>query len=71
MSSWRDAASLQAQRDLDELLNATLRSAQQQIADRGGFYPYAATIRTGGQAEMISPRSGVAERPARYQRARP
>jgi hypothetical protein len=54
MSTWRDSASPQAQRDLNELLNAVLGFAQRQLENRGEFYPYAAAIRTDGQTEMIA-----------------
>jgi hypothetical protein len=54
MSSWRETASAEAQADLDGLLNVALGFAQQQLAARGEFYPYAAAIGKDGQAEMIA-----------------
>jgi hypothetical protein len=56
MSSWRDNASDAAQQALDELLNVALEFAQQQLASRGTFFPYAAAIDTEGHARMIAAR---------------
>jgi hypothetical protein len=55
---------VQAQHDLDELLNAALGFAQQRLAMRGGFSPYAAAIGAEGEVEMIAVRPDPAtERP--------
>ncbi|MHB8188578.1 MAG: hypothetical protein ACYDDU_21410 [Dermatophilaceae bacterium] len=56
MTSWRHTASDLAQHDLDELLDACIGFAQQQLADHGEFFPYAAAIRANGQVEMIASR---------------
>lgn len=61
MTSWRDSASEMAQRDLDELLNAGLGFAQQQLSKHGEFYPYAVAIRTDGHTEMIAARPDIAD----------
>jgi len=63
--SWRDTASAEAQQDLDALLNMALGFAQLQLAERGGFFPYAAAIRTDGEPEMIAaqPSQGEGEHP--------
>lgn len=54
MSTWREAASPKAQADLDALLDLVLPFAQQQVADRGGFFPYGAYIGLGGVAEFVA-----------------
>jgi hypothetical protein len=54
MSSWREAASPEAQEDLDALLNLVLPFAQQQLADAGGFFPYGAYIGLGGVPEFVA-----------------
>lgn len=54
MTSWRDSASQQAQGDLDGLLNMTLPFAQQMLAKHGEFYPFGATVTTGGEARLIA-----------------
>jgi hypothetical protein len=56
VTSWRDGVSAQAQQDLDALLNIGLRFAQEQLAARGSFFPYAAAISTDGHGETIAPR---------------
>jgi hypothetical protein len=53
-SSWRQIASEEAQRDLDGLLDTVLRFAQKELAARGEFYPFAATIGNAGTSEFIA-----------------
>lgn len=65
MTSWRATASPQIQNDLDELLRASLGFAQQQLSERGGFYPYAVAITSSGETEMIGARPDIEhDRPA-------
>lgn len=42
MTSWRDSASPEAQRDLDAVLNFALGFAQRELNDHGEVFPYAA-----------------------------
>lgn len=64
MTSWRDDASAQAQKDLDGLLGAALGFAQQQLETHGEFFPYAAAIGSDGQAELVAAQPDDDEHPA-------
>jgi hypothetical protein len=63
MASWRDAASSEAQADLDGLLNAVLPFAEQQLARHGEFFPFGAAISEGGQMALLGGDPGLGERP--------
>jgi len=59
MPSWRDSASLEAQNDMDGLLNATLPFARDQLTKRGTFVPYGAIVRNDdGGIELLAAYSG-------------
>ena len=59
MPSWRDTASPQAQADMDELLNAAIPFAQEQLAKHGELYPYGAAITTDGDIKLLGAHSGT------------
>jgi hypothetical protein len=63
MASWRDAASSEAQADLDGLLNAVLPFAEQQLARHGEFFPFGAAVSEDGQMALLSGDPGFGERP--------
>ena len=54
MTSWRDSASLQAQDDLDRLLNVVLPFAEQRVQAYGEFFPFGAIVTTDGEVAMIA-----------------
>jgi hypothetical protein len=55
--------SQQGQADMDEMLNAALPFAQQMLAKRGEFYPYAFSMSSGGEIQMVAADTGT-EKPA-------
>ena len=63
MASWRDSMSPQGQADMDEMLNAALPFAQQMLAKRGEFYPYAFSMSSGREIQMVAADTG-ADKPA-------
>lgn len=62
MTTWRDAASDEAQDDLDALLGSALELAKRQLDKRREIYPYALVIDTAGTQRMLAADTG-AERP--------
>src|SRR6266508_6622053 len=62
--SWREAASQEAQDDLDGLVNATLPFAQQMLERHGEFFPFAAAVTSDGTVELFGTDPGADDRPA-------
>ncbi|WP_216897721.1 hypothetical protein [Nocardia alni] len=44
MATWRDRVSESAQEDLDGLLDVALTMAEERLADKGAFYPFALVV---------------------------
>ncbi len=54
MASWREAASQQAQDDLDGLMNESFPFAQRMLAAHGEFHPYAVGVARSGDLRMFA-----------------
>jgi hypothetical protein len=63
MTSWRDHASEQAQDDIQNLIDAVLPLAQQQLNRRGGFFPFGATVDVQGEVTIIAEYPAPSEQP--------
>jgi len=59
VTSWRETTSQQAQEDLDALLELTLPFAQQQLAEHGEFFPFAAAVGADGAPRLIAADPGL------------
>jgi hypothetical protein len=55
MPSWRDETSQEAQDELDELLDVSIRAAQQQLDVAGEFYPFAVALEEAGETRLVTP----------------
>ena len=58
MTSWRDSATQEAQDDMDNLLNATLPFAKDQLAKHGDFLPFGAVVTGDGETVFLASYSG-------------
>jgi hypothetical protein len=62
--SWREAATQEAQDDLDGLLNFTLPFAQEMLDDAGEFYPFGAAVDAHDEVRLLSGGPDLGEHPA-------
>lgn len=63
MKTWRDTASATAQDDLDNLVNAVVPFAEEQLGQYGEFFPFGSTVSAEGQVAMLAADPGAGERP--------
>ncbi|MBB5785458.1 hypothetical protein [Jiangella mangrovi] len=54
MTSWRDAVSAEAQRELDALLTGVLPFARQQLDAHGAFFPYGMIVGHDREGRLVS-----------------
>lgn len=64
MTSWRDAASKQAQDDLDRLLDESLPFARDLLERNGEFFPYAIALSTSGEFRPVAGDPGEGDQPS-------
>lgn len=55
MPSWRSETSQEAQDELDELLDVSIRAAQEQLDVAGEFYPFAVALQEPGETRLVTP----------------
>jgi hypothetical protein len=55
VTSWREEASTQTQEQLDELLDVSVRAAQQQLDRTGAFYPFGVALAATGGTRLVTP----------------
>ncbi len=53
MATWRDMTSLEAQDELDRLLNFSIDAATHEVEKRAEFYPFAAVLAKTGETRLI------------------
>jgi hypothetical protein len=64
VTSWRDAATADAQNDLDGLVNAALPFATQMLESHGEFFPFGVALDGSGATRMVAGDPGHGEQPA-------
>jgi hypothetical protein len=55
VTSWREEASTQTQEQMDELLDVSVRAAQQQLDRTGAFYPFGVALAAAGGTRLVTP----------------
>ena len=63
MTSWRDTASAIAQDDLENLLDAVLPFAEQQLGSTASSSPFGSTVSVDGQVALLAADPGGRDRP--------